>query len=374
MYQALAILHQGSMAFEAEEPVLHYQRKTSAEALKGLNVENEDNEPKDAAKNRKSDLRPVIAEDSGIAWDDVMRCLGSSFPSVRLRLEAIWWMELHSSFVPPTSPTRRKRGVSPTTPKPTVSEAINTDPSNDSGGDVFLAPEYAGKRLLLGPVDFFRLFVPSLPETAVPEGDSSRNRMEQMLRWRKRVARASVLVQAYTRAKTVSNRGWNIARNIKLPENYLKRRLAFDNNTDNKLRDAAIKNEYYEATVSRDVVCQVRGLDDLKNHQSWWRFGSAQSPPATMSLYQGFSLVGVHAFEWPGRSESGIGLDDLPLQPHKDPVQSIPSLRALIAAHPELDFFVHTYFPDARKVALVHCYVRSLPRGVDNNFDTVVSL
>jgi len=88
-------------------------------------------------------------------------------------------------------------------------------------------------------------------------------------------------------------------------------------------------------------------------------------------LYQGYSLVGIHAFQWPGRSADNFDL--LPLQPKKDPVQCIPSLRKIIAENPELDFFVHAYFLEAQKAVIVKCFVRSLPEGVDKKFDTVVS-
>ena len=371
MYQALALVHRSSVAFDGDEPVMQYQYQPNDLLSIKKTADDEDNqEPKNAAKDRKSDPRPVIARDTGIAWDDVMRCLGSSFPSIRLRLEALRWLEVHGSMVPPTSPGSKKRGLSPTREQfPSVSTAINMDPAKEPGGVSFLKPEYLGKRLLLGPVDFFRLFVPPMPETAVPEDESSRNRMEQMLRWRKRVARASVLVQAYTRAKAVR---WNLGRNVQLPDNYLHRRLAYDDNTDNKLRDASIQNEYYETTVSRDVVCPVRGSGDLED-TSWWELGLGKSSPTAMSLYQAYSLVGIHAFEWPGRSASEMGFDELPLLPHKDPVRCITSLRALIAAHPELDFFVHAHFLEAQQVVFVQCFVRSLPKGVDPKFDAVVS-
>lgn len=382
MYQALALLHQGSDAFVGYEPVLHYQHENRPSRNSGNHNNEETSTPDEGAEERKdsergrrkSDFRPVFAQDSGIAWDDVMRCLGSSFPSIRLRLEAIWWLEVQGSLLAASSAGRlslgrKKKGRTAAVKNTSPGAGVATDETPAAMS--YLAPEYAGKRLLLGPVDFFRLFVPSLPETAVPEEESHRGRMEQMLRWRKRVARASVLVQAYTRAKTVVNRGWNLAPNAKLPDNYLKRRLAFDDDTDNRRRDAYIKNEYYEATVSRDIIAEVRGSEQLEN-LSWWNRGLEGTHASAMSLYQGYSLVGIHAFQWPGRSADNF--DALPLHPKKDPVQCIPSLRQLIAENPDLDFFVHAYFPEAQKAAVVNCFVRSLPEGVDKNFDTVVSL
>jgi hypothetical protein len=236
----------------------------------------------------------------------------------------------------------------------------------DAGADAFLTPEYSNnERLILGPVDFFRLFVPKLPETSIPEAESSRKRMENMLHRRKRVARASVLVQAYARARTLANRGWQLGKNTRFPDNYLKRRLAFDENADNKLHDAKAKNEYYEATVSRDVICHVRGAEHLKSY-SWWKPGRDEGP-ASVSLYQGYTLVGMHAFHWPNNDES------LSLHYTKDPLRCIPSLRELIESNPDLDFFVNAFFPEAQHSAIIQVYVRSLPKGIDPKFDTVVS-
>ena len=360
MYQALCIVHQGSEAYAGEETVLHYAIKdvTSADAENDQSV--------------VESTEPVIATNSGIAWDDAMRCLGSSFPTIRLRLEIMWWLEIHGSLAPSAASSKKKSAsselISSTDEEPVeVAAEINSSrDAKEQGGASFLTPEYANnKRLVLGPVDFFRLFVPWLPETAIPEGESSRYRIEQMLRWRKRVARASVLVRAYARARTVANRGWNLGMNVRLPDNYRKRRVAYDDNLDNKQRDSLAKNEYYEATVSRDVIVQVRGVEYLKS-QSWWKFGLDAAPPA-MSLYQGYTLVGIHAFQWPRDDE------DLPLHYKKDPVQSISSLRAVIDSNPELDFFVNAFFQEAQNAAIINVYVRSLPKGIDPKFDTVVS-
>ena len=402
MYQALALLHQGSPTFVGEEPVLHDDLMGAAtgsgmphsssepstdEASAAVMLEAS---PSSDPQPRRDDSRPVLDQDSGVAWDDVMRCLGSSFPSLRLRLEAIWFLHVHGVPVSATPRTLRKKGAPPTSP--IASSAMG-------GGMAYLTPDYYDDssrsrwRLLLGPVDFFRLFVPLLPETAVPADESHRARMEQWIRWRKRAARASVLVQAYTRARTVVNIGWNVAGTAStgnLNNHYWKRRWAYDDEIDNRQRDAYAKNEYYEGTVSRDVMAPVRGAAAAtpeteskilqSNHSRWsWSHHHHQddvASSAALSLYQGFSLVGMHAFQWPACAPADECRmeQDIYLHPSKDPVQCIPSLCQLIGAHPELDFFVHAYFRGAQQAVIVKCFVRSLPKGIDPRFDTVVSV
>ena len=406
MYQALVLLHQGSPTFVGEEPVLQYGVVASGSGNNGSPTDEAstvvmseastlpDSQPQQQlpGKKRRDDSRPVLDQDSGVAWDDVMRCLGSSFPSLRLRLEAIWWLHVHGVPISPTTTTLRKKNAPPTSP---VSSSVIV------GGTAYLTPDYyddssrSCRRLLLGPVDFFRLFVPLLPETAIPADESHRGRMEQWIRWRKRAARASVLVQAYARARTVVNLGWNVAgiSTTNLNSHYWKRRWAYDNDSDNQQHDAHAKNEYYECTVSRDVMALVRGAAPSataathktepqllqSNHSSWWWSRRHQNDDvvassAALSLYQGFSLVGMHAFQWPGyAADVRWGEQAYYLQPSKDPVQCIPSLRRLIGAHPELNFFVHAYFLEAQQAVIVKCFVRSLPKGVDPRFDTVVS-
>jgi hypothetical protein len=101
------------------------------------------------------------------------------------------------------------------------------------------------------------LFVPVLPETAVPQNESGKARMEQLLRWRKRTARAAVLVRAYTLSYRVVNQGWKFPFSIPPTVSPLTRRLAYDGNEDNNRRDVTAKNEYYEATVSRDIMVRI---------------------------------------------------------------------------------------------------------------------
>lgn len=350
LYAALQIIHKGSSIYIGDEPVLHDTSRVVDDTTGESSIDS-------------------VAE-SGIAWDDVMRCLGSSFPSIRLRLEAMRWLEVYSYLELAPSIERRK-DVPTEVPVDEGKDASSAMPNIDPEFVRYRAyteldSKYRNRRrLLLGPVDLFRLFVPKLPETALPEGDCSRSRMEQLLRLRKRVARAAVLVQAYTRAKMVVNQGWNVAHGIQLPETYLTRRYAFDDDIDNHQEDATASNVYYEGTVSRDVDCQVRGLNYFG--QSARSKKITNETPLATSLYQAYSLVGIHSFEWPSNDAS------CPLHYGNDPVQSISSIHQLIASHPDLDFFVFAAFLPSQDTAIVHVYVRSLPKGIDPKFDNIVS-
>ncbi len=352
LYSALQIIHKGSSIYIGDEPVLHDTMRV---------LDDSTGEPTTGS-----------TDESGIAWDDVMRCLGSSFPSIRLRLEAMRWLEVYFSLESADPPTGRQKDAA---------AAVPHDESKGSRLAIpILNPEYARgrafsemdpkyrnrRRLILGPFDFFRLFVPKLSEKALPESDCARSRMEQLLRLRKRVALAAVLVRAYTRAKMVVNQGWNVAHDIQLPEAYWTRRFAFDDDIDNHQYDSTASNEYYEGTVSRDVEAHVRGLNYFKKY-SRSRSGRAETPIAT-SLYQAYSLVGIHSFEWSSDDDSS------PLHYRTDPVQSIASIHRLIASHPDMDFFVFSVFLPSQGTAIVHVYVRSLPKGIDPKFDSTVSV
>jgi hypothetical protein len=224
------------------------------------------------------------------------------------------------------------------------------------------------RRLLLGPIDFFRLFAPTVEAGALPKVGANPARVEQLLRWRKRVARASVMVQAYVDARVVVNLGWNL--NKPLPDNYWKRRLAFDDNLDNLTWDASKENEYYEGTVSRDVMVRVRGVESIWR-QPRWRLGFGHQV-SQLSPVQGYSLVGIHTFRV--REGKNSTDEDFPIRPGVDPVEALPTLRKLIEDHPDVHFFVSCLYPEFLNVSICHVmvFVRSLPRGIDRSFDNNV--
>ncbi len=328
LYEALELVHRGSMAYEGREVVLH-----------------------DASIHMPQPSDPTVipgiaTEPSGVCWDDAMRCLGMHHSSIRLRLEALWWVR---GSVP------GKSGVS-TAP---------VDPKDEEQASLRLKPEYVGKRMLLGVVDFFRLFVPIVKETATPYSSVSRQRMEDLLDLRKQLAQAARWVQAYVEARKVANLGWKLEKRPIDP--YWKKRLACDENQENVRHDESAKNEYYEPTVARDVLCPVRTKDHLKASR-WWHMGLSGVDPLSSSQYQGYALVGMHSFRW------DPSWSDYPLQPNLDPVAAIPSLKKLVQKNPSRQFFVHVYFAEGRRsIANVQVFVRSLPEGIDLTFDRNVS-
>jgi hypothetical protein len=353
MYQALKIVHQGSAAHAGKEFVLH-DRVCEEETVGGGD---------DGAGAGAGNTKSPYVTGGGVAWDDVMRCLGSSFPAINWKLETLWWREkVQSDTAAASAISPRNLGNQTEAPLSADSAAVASGENGESPNS--MQQEYFKKRVLLGPVDFFRLFVPNLPEMEVPRIKSTRARMERMLRWRKRVARASVLVQSYTRARIVANLGWHLNRS--LPANYLKTRLAYDDNNENSHHDATVEDEIYEATVSRDIICHVRSPDCLRR-KPWWLLGLSGSVKPARSGYQGFTLVGSHVFKLP---PEGV---DHPFAAGKDPVLALPSLRAIIETNPEHEFFVSAMILEAKRTFAISLFVRSLPVGIDPKFDTVVS-
>jgi hypothetical protein len=400
IFEALHLIHQGSIACDKQEFVLHDKRREAED----------DNNIGESAKHGESKTKnkagQTMASAHCVAWDDAMRAM-SSIPTVRIALERLWLSHKRPSVI------GGKTGQSAE-----VKSKIALENEKGSGAELsLLKEEYIKKRLLLGPVDFYRLFVPTLPETAIPEGDfNNRGRMEQLLCWRKRVARASVLVRSYTRARLVANRGWNLDRSLPsmgtsdaaagsaimgIPGDHkgeqITKRLAYDGNEHNHLRDIAAKNEIYEASVSRDVLCHVRPFDylnhnlndgkpqkggigdggdsdldpsepDIDQHSNSEDYYESQKH-LVLSPYQAYTYVSSHYFK---------ATDDMlheggPLHPSRDPVEMFPSLKDMLVRHPDLDFFVDCLSDPEENIFIVNLHVRSLAKGIDSQFDNVVS-
>ena len=301
MYQALEIIHRGSMAFSGNENVVHDAKLSPTDNRQGGGA-------------------------TGIAWDDVMRCLGLNFPLMRWRLEHMWWTEMSGMM------------------------ERSTDDGVDSDESVEMVSEYQKKRLLLGLIDLFRLFVPQLPEWSIPETRPTAERFTRLLRLRKRVARASLLVRSYVKAKVIVNIGWRL--DVPLPNGYWTKRLAYDETMDNILRDSTTENEFYEPTVSRDLHCLVRGQD----------FSEHNTTAFVRSKGQAFMLVDAHLFR------TGEVIDGNTFDFASDPLESLPSLRNLVKGNESTDFFVLTLRTQDGLVA-VYAFVRSLSKGVDDAFD-----
>lgn len=357
MYQTLELIHQGSMACEGREYVCHHDQ-----------------------------MRDDKPQGVGVAWDDAMRALGSNVPSLRVALERVWWIHYSQNSLKLRARKRaRKKHGNKVSSNDSVGSGTSevrevgggaviagvaskkeAAPAKNQNEYIHLTKDYVRKRLLLGPVDFFRLFVPCVPSTALPNNESAQKRMVQLLRWRKRAATAAILVQGYAKARIVVNMGWVLSR--PLPTHYLTRRLAFDDNIDNSQRDSCIKNEYYEATVSRDVLSFVRPNepDAFKPRKNWMEYLRPRRLRTAISKYQAFTLVGNHVFKIPQDEK-------FPLSPDKDPVLTFGSLRQMVADNPDLDFMVMAFFPNVSKVCYINVFVRSLPRGMDPAFDRNMS-
>jgi hypothetical protein len=191
------------------------------------------------------------------------------------------------------------------------------------------------------------------------------------------------------------NLGWTLSREEgKKSEETLKKRLSFDDNEDNNRRDRRAKNgklscveseikmvsggsfnlhlsspqlEYYEASVSRDVFCLVRPFDFFSRNEPIAGESNYQQS-LVLSPYQAYSLVGMHVFKI--RIEKGDG--EHPLNIRRDPVDVFPSLAEVISKNPSLDFLVMSFFNPLENNAYAFFYVRSLPKGIDPQFDNVV--
>lgn len=280
MYHSLELVHRGSEAHMGKEAVMHDSVGASEVTV------------------------------SAVAWDDVFRCLGGVFPSLRYALEQ------HTLRI--------------------GEEEVLAS----------LAEQYQSRRAMLCHVDFFRLFCPLVPPGSQPRAESSPDRLEKFIELRKQVAQASRYVQSYVGARCVVNKGWKLEW-----DEDAKRRLAYDDNMENMKHDAVAKNEYYEALVSRDVVCQLQ---------------AKRNPGQTLNSVQAYSLVGLHTFRLPP------GGTDHPLAHHMDPIEAIPSLRRIVTSNPDLDFFCVGLFPGGAGVAVIKLFVRTLPKGVDRSFDTAI--
>lgn len=278
------------------------------------------------------------------------RCDAVVVPTIRIALERLWL-----SHRRPSDDSKGKSSLE-----------IERD-----GG--LITEEYANRLVLLGPADFFRLFVPVLPDSAIPQTGSNRLRMEQLLSWRKRAARATVLVRAYVNSRQVVNLGWDLFQNENPPEQgHLQKRLSYDDNEDNMRRDSNpnSKNEYYEASVSRDVLCHVRPFDFFSIMKAKGGMDAPEQSSLVLSPYQAYTLVGMHIFKSPEDTEESS--DYQPLDLFRDPVDTLPSLNKLISENPDLDFVVLSFF-NSENTVCVACYVRSLAKGIDPKFDNVVS-
>eukprot|EP00538_Stauroneis_constricta_P000191 CAMPEP_0119560458 /NCGR_PEP_ID=MMETSP1352-20130426/14914_1 /TAXON_ID=265584 /ORGANISM="Stauroneis constricta, Strain CCMP1120" /LENGTH=1045 /DNA_ID=CAMNT_0007608439 /DNA_START=70 /DNA_END=3207 /DNA_ORIENTATION=- len=341
LYQALSLVHQGSDAHRGQEFVFHDSKVASAP---------------EQSKDEKNPAPAMQHESSGLAWDDAMRAL-STIPTVRRALEVLWEFERRK---------RSRRGASSN--QAAAAAAVGNSTSQASTDpEESLSDEYKGKRLLLGLLDFFRLFVPRLPDAAVPNCESHKTRMEQLLQWRKTVARAAVMINAYRKARCIANTGWVLPPSAEVAERPLKKRLAYDDNAANTTRDLYVENEIYEATVSRDVLCHVRPDNYFQSKDGRGFLPLHKRAKSVMSPYQAYTLVGEQCFRLPDTLT-----EEDAMHPKNDPVKTIPTLREMIEGNPDVHFLITTYSSEIRQCCMVGVYARSLAKGADPKFDNVM--
>eukprot|EP00978_Attheya_sp_CCMP212_P005119 scaffold11316_cov60-Attheya_sp.AAC.2 len=399
LFQALEMLHCGSEAhpgqdvlsdvivWDAKDKVLEHatappetnsndaETETTTTATSGKTAKDSTSEKKPSKQMHASH------HVAGVAMDDVLRCLGT-IPSIRRNLDrhyAYHYPANRAAIPLSVGDTHHSIDESDSVSKSTPMEEETADVTDViSAGINYLYRE--NRRLLLGYVDFLRLFVPSLEEGSVPYVNPTANALQEhktRVQWavmlRKVVARAALFVRDYVRAKRLVNQGWTIPRPRDLPSHpdplsdstipklSLLRRLPFDSDEDNIRHDMPAKNEYYEATVSRDVRCNVHS----KKHM--------ETPGSSVpSQYQGYALVGCNTFQLPPSASSTEGKNH-PLRPTRDPLSAIPSLLHLTRDNPSLDFFVSAFFPEGPRIAIVFVFVRTLPKGLDPSFDTIMN-
>lgn len=167
-----------------------------------------------------------------------------------------------------------------------------------------MAQFYSTNRSVIGLVDFMYLFIhPNQSQYRASDVN-----FDDALLLQKLVDRTSMYIIAYCRAKEVVINGWKL---LPRPKSFddeggdseqsgehahvnLKR-LAFDNDKENWAHDLLHRNEYYEASVGKDVCVVIDG---------------------NSSDYQGYALVQIHTFR--------LNPEDDWLDPETNPINSLP--------------------------------------------------
>jgi hypothetical protein len=226
---------------------------------------------------------------------------------------------------------------------------------------------YKHRRSVLGFVDFFWLFVPSVlhgtpytsPRATHDEDaiafddtvggiDEHQARVQQLIKIRQRVAKAAVRVRSYVNNMEVVQNGWKIPTpNISC---QLRTRLAYDNDDANIAYDCMSTHECYDPMLSRGHSSSTATISDE---------GSKVLPMPQ----QAYALVGCQVVRLP----QDAGSDFVSF----DPLILIPSLRTIVEKHPDLQFFVACLLQAKPKAATIMIYSRWLPeQGEDCDFDS----
>jgi hypothetical protein len=288
----------------------------------------------------------------GVALDDVLRCLGD-LPFVGKRIERVYQYCADTSNHLDPSPVAGLADQSTTHSFSSSLESFrddnndNNDNDNDKGASSTRgrADEYNSKRMVLGYVDFFRLFIPKilhgtpyatpvaecnlyLSDTELDGIEEHHARVRQMVTMRQRVAKAAVRVSAYVNAMKIVNEGWEIP----IPStdhSQARKRLSFDHEDLNLEHDRRSENEYYDPMLSR------------------------KNQPA-------YALVGYNTVRLSPR---------MARMDSTDPVDFIPTLRTIIDKNPQSDFFVSSLLHKKERLITILLFVKWLPKGIDEAFD-----
>jgi len=289
----------------------------------------------------------------GVALDDVQRCL-SDLSFVDKRLGRIFDRDSHQQQEVDAS---NMLGVSEIDGTVKEQQSLRQEKVD----------LYKHRRTVLGFVDFFWLFVPSVlhgtpytsPRATHDEDalafddtvggiDEHQARVRQLIKIRQRVAKAAVRVRSYVNTMEVVHNGWIIPTpNISF---QFRTRLAYDNDNANIAYDSMSVNECYDPMLSR-------------GHSSSTTTIPYEGSKLLPMPQQAYALVGCQVV----RLQQDSGSDFFSL----DPLVLIPSLRIIVEKNPNLQFFVACLLQAKPKAATIMIYSRWLPeQEEDSDFDT----
>ena len=275
--------------------------------------------------NRASDAYNRDSGFGGIALDDVRRCL-SDLPTIDENIRHIIRCNYENH-----------------------SESSHDDHIL-SGEDenVEIHEMYLSRRLVIGLVDFFWLFLPkvlkgtpySSPMATKEQGfgmtvggiDEHQARVRQLIKLRKLIAAASLRVSSYVDAMRVVQIGWQ---HHAFSNTHIKRRLAFDRRIDNENYDCLHFHEYYEPLLLSDA------------HEAQTSYGQA------------FLLVGCKAVHFKASDASEFS--------RSNPAD-IPSIRDILEKNRNSEFLIFSV--DSDHSSMIMIFIKWLPEGIDTEFDS----
>jgi len=279
---------------------------------------------------------------TGVALDDVQRCLGD-LPFISKRI-----VRIYDQCKADALAEQSKK----------IPDSLIVSAAAESKTDVEVK-QFAGhqkNRIILGYIDFMRLFVPTVlhgtpydspmvAESHDYDGlDIHQARIRQLLKIRQRVASAAVNVQAYTSAMEIANKGWKIPTVNDVC--HLRKSICFDYEFLNTDHDSSSQNEFYSPTPPRreSDSLSTTNVDGLPWHPQ-----------------RAYALVGSKVIT--------IDNENCPIHFSRDPVAAIPSLYSIIEKNPDNDFFVVSLFYPRQRAMFVSLFIKCIPDDSDADFD-----